>query len=1281
MQLSVNKINKSLSPSYRLLKPKRSDIEVFKASFGHYLSVINSDESEENLKTHLMDFLKTLYFPEHLIEQQKRIDFVIRTGKKNSNAGVLFEAKRFNNTQDMISQTEINKKALHELVLYFMEERKRENTDIKYLIICNEFEVYIFEAKEFERAFYKNSAFRKDFIEWSENKKSDNTTDFFYNSIAKPFIAKSKLELHATSFDMRDFSKLLTNDTPENDLKLIPLLKILSPEHLLKKSYANDSNSLNKQFYNELLHIIGLEEVKKNKKVVIQRIENLEERSKSSLIENTISKLVREDDFSRTDLIRLYGTNNEERAFSIALELCITWINRLLFLKLLESQIVSYHNNDKSYLFLNNNRVKDYDGLVDLFFGVLAFKPEEREQHLQEKYSKIPYLNSSLFEKTELEKIVGLSHLNSDFEMCLYSKTILKDKKNKPKYKSITTLNYVFEFLDAYDFASEGEEGIQEESKTLINASVLGLIFEKINGYKEGAVFTPGYVTTYMSKVAIENAVIQKFQEHYPKWNIKEINDIRNFLADHRSPKDILNFNSIINSIKICDPAVGSGHFLVSCLNEIIAIKSKLGILADENGNRLSEYNVEIDNDEIVLTHSNDNSIFKYHLSGSKVSENLQSLQKGLFTEKQKIIENCLFGVDINTNSVKICQLRLWIELLKNAYYTKESNYTSLETLPNIDINIKQGNSLLYRYGLEQTLSDVFKGKIKVGDYKALVENYKNTKNRQKKKELENKIEEIKQRFKNTIEDNFDVQINTKKEEIKFIESQTDLFLNEEKSKKSQSKKLKEIQGLIKSLEQKKKDFLDKKTYTQALEWRFEFPEILDEKGKFEGFDIIIANPPYVRQEEIGHLKPYLEESYNVYSGTADLYSYFFELGLRLAKKNTGQLVYICSNTFFKTNGSKNLRSYLKQQCTVSTIIDYADIQIFDGVTTYPAIFELINGKPKEDHKLSFCKPTENPKNDIESYFEENAESMEQNHLEIEQWNLQNEEYQSLINKIKNSGSTIKELSLDTYRGILTGFNEAFIVSEELKNKLVENDPKSLEVLKPLLEGKDIKKWHYESRKQYLIFTKRGINLEKYPAIKTHLLKYKKRLEPKPNNWPQDKDWGGRKSGSYKWYEIQDTAAYFEEFETQKIVWGNLQSKPQFCLDNQNYYINAPCPILPNSSHFLCGLLNSNVLWFALKDIAIIRQGGFLEAKPVYVEQLPIPEANDEKKEAIGNLAKKAQELSETICSLKINNSDNQKEIIELTDNLNNTEISLNAEIYKLFKLSNDEIKFIEENI
>ena len=627
----------------------------------------------------------TYYHGKNQINTKGRIDLAIYEDKKPV---VIIEAKR-PSSSDMVSVDDLNTKATHELMLYYLQERvDHGNIDIKYLIITNTYEWFVFDASVFDNLFYKNTALMKDFIDWKSGRKARPDRDLFYNDIAKPFLKDLKEEIKFTRFDLREVEKFAKNNNPKDDSKLIDLFKILSPVHLLKQAFANDSNSLDTKFYSELLHIIGLEEKKDGGKKIILRKEKPDP---ASLLENTITTLIDDDKLRKLpEGGKSFGDNDNERLFNVALELCITWINRVLFLKLLEGQLLNYHSGDKAYRFLDFKNQSSFDELNKLFFEVLAKVSSKRPPAIQKKYSHIPYLNSSLFDFTSIEEdTILIKSLDDNLHLKIASSTVLKTENGKKREGELPTLQYLFEFLDAYDFSSEGKEEIQEENKTLINASVLGLIFEKINGYKDGSFFTPGFITMYMCRETIRRAVVQKFNE-IKKWKLEKFEQL------HNKIEEIKEANEIVNSMKICDPAVGSGHFLVSALNEIIAIKSELGILSDRKGNRLREYNVEVVNDELIISVGHE-EFFEYK-PGNKES---QRVQEALFHEKQTIIENCLFGVDLNPNSVKICRLRLWIELLKNAYYTTESKFTELETLPNIDINIKQGNSLISRFSLE----------------------------------------------------------------------------------------------------------------------------------------------------------------------------------------------------------------------------------------------------------------------------------------------------------------------------------------------------------------------------------------------------------------------------------------------------------------------------------------------------------------------------------------------------------------------------------------------------
>ncbi|MEX2596125.1 MAG: type II restriction endonuclease, partial [Salibacteraceae bacterium] len=411
----------------------------------------------------------------------------------------------------------------------------------------------------------------------------------------------------------------------------------------------NDSNSLNKEFYRELLYILGLEETKEGSTRYIRRAEE-KNRNRGSIIENTIRILDAEDHLSTLKNARsTYGSNRDEQLFNVSMELGITWMNRILFLKLLEAQLYYYHRKDNRFKFLNYSAIDSLDELNKLFFQVLARKEKDRSEDVNEKFGHIPYLNSSLFDVSPLEhQTTRISGLDDHAEMSVYSKSVLTNEKGN----TLNTLDYLFRFLEAYDFSAEGSEEIREESKSLINASVLGLIFEKINGYKDGSFYTPGFITEYMARETLRKAVTDKFEQaflaHTSTSSNGEVGENVNETSTQLTLKEIYNrigrdisiseANDLINSITICDPAVGSGHFLVSCLNELLAIKSELGILCDPNGKVLRDVVLEVENDELIIIRG-DEGLFEYDVSHSwkgtrlasrKVSSELQRVQQAL---------------------------------------------------------------------------------------------------------------------------------------------------------------------------------------------------------------------------------------------------------------------------------------------------------------------------------------------------------------------------------------------------------------------------------------------------------------------------------------------------------------------------------------------------------------------------------------------------------------------------------------------------------------------------
>jgi hypothetical protein len=940
---------RSLNKAFLKQRPLRSEIDLFKHNLIRLLGKIDEIEREENQKNHIRDFLRDTYYKDtNEINTKDFKDLVIHLGKSNKeNVGVIVEAKRPGNKAEMLSADKPNAKALHEIILYYLDERIiQNNSELKTLIITNVYEWFIFDANFFDKHIYRNSKIKKLFDIYRNDKKD---TSFFYEELSK-IIPQIVIDIPCTYFDIRDYEKVLKNDDLADDKNLIALFKILSPYHLLKEPFADDSNKLDERFYKELLHIIGLEEAKEGGKNVIRR--KTVNRDAGSLMENIINILETEDVFHNIPDISRFGEQRPERLFNVALELSITWINRILFLKLLEGQLFNYHKGDEHYHFLNIETINDYDELYKLFHQVLARTHADRPEAVKTKYSHIPHLNSSLFEISELEhQTIKINALDNSAVLDLMKGSVLSKSAQKSKLPS---LEYLFMFLDSYDFANEGTEDIQDDSKTLVNASVLGKVFEKINGYKDGSIFTPGFITMYMCRQAIRPAIVQKFKDTY-NWNVEKFGDLKNYLADRKSGKDILEFNSVINSLRICDPAVGSGHFLVSSLNELIVAKSELGIFADENGNRLTDYEIVIENDELIIIDLK-GDLFTYSLNTDKttfkcsVNKEAQRLQKTLFHEKQSIIENCLFGVDINQNSVKICRLRLWIELLKNAYYKEESKYTELETLPNIDINIKCGNSLLYRFALDSDLSVALKtSKYSVEQYRGFVNSYKQEKNRDSKRELEKIINSIKSNFRTEISKNDPKLLRFHKlnNEYNALANQTQMFEETKKQIKERTDKQAKLQKAIAVLKKELDEIKTNAVYKNAFEWRIEFPEVLNNEGKFIGFDVIIGNPPY--GAEIPNRDVYKEKYPLTSKGQIDTYKYFIELSMRLSKPNT-IYTYITSDSFLEKKYFKDVRELIYSNSSFLEITKLGD-NIFDGVNLPTAIFGAVKGNKIIEYK------------------------------------------------------------------------------------------------------------------------------------------------------------------------------------------------------------------------------------------------------------------------------------------------------------------------------------------
>ncbi|EAI8666082.1 class I SAM-dependent DNA methyltransferase [Campylobacter coli] len=1254
-----------LNPYYRKKPILEAELNEFIKALKDYKTSLenNLKNNEDSLVANaLSKFFENLHFECEIKSIHKGNSGIDLALKKDKQIQVIVEAK-LPHSKEFFSQSKPNCKALHECILYYLRERKALNSSLKHIIITDFYRFYIFKADLFEELFNKNKYFKEAFENFeSKNSLFKGNTDEFYKECEKLLSSEKYLDsiTRKDLFDepslkgvFIDIKPILEQEKPSFS-KLKPLFKIFHKDFLLSEFNPNDANSLNNAFYKELLYILGLCESKQNSKLIIAKSE--ESKEEQGTFYTAINSKLKEENFETI------------------LKLLILWLNRILFLKLIESNLVRF-NDDKNLKFLNFKKIPDFDKLSELFFEVLA---KEKSTRKKSEFAYLPYLNSSLFEKQSIENTLEISSLSNDLKLFYYKNTVLKDDKCKAKKGQVGLLEYLFEFLDSFDFGSDDEQSEILSQKELISSSVLGNVFEKLNGYKEGSFYTPSFITSYMCKESITKVVLDKFNAQFDL-DAKDINELRKSLRkeDKKAQKELL------NSIKICDPAVGSGHFLVSALNVMLSIYDELNLFDEE-------FYLEVQNDEILITGRKGEFIEYKRPSTPKDKAHL--IQQELFHTKKDIIENNLFGVDINPNSCEITKLRLWIELLKHSFYQSfdDENYHDLKTLPNIDINIKCGNSLVSYFETGKSLSHYPNIKERMGKYKRIVKDYKEGFYTDKSR-INQEIKNLKISFKNfCFADKFKKEMKgfndkcekySKKygnflavddENLKFfVSANLTLFDFDEKEATKEFANLKKEYDNIFNLES-----------NHPFEWRFEFPEILDDDGNFKGFDLIIGNPPYIRQEELKELKPHLAKNYKVYKGTSDIYTYFYELGFNVLKDN-GVLSYITSNKYTRAGYGEALREFLLKNVKVLEYTDLNGIKVFDSATVDTSILCFEKSKSKDNKFKYLSLSNEILKTcayDIGLY--KDFAEFSQNSLSKESFTFSDENTSALKAKIERIGTPLKEWQgLNIYRGILTGYNEAFIITTEKRNEILANckdeaeKERTAKLIRKMLRGRDIKRYSYEWAGLWVIFIPWHFpNVEKpktmseneqdlkeqYPSLYKHLLSHKERLSKR------NKDETGIR---YEWYCLQRWGAnYYQEFEREKIVYPCIMAKePCFSYETSFAFAMAPANIITSNSDilkYILAFLNSDFIYLMLRKFYM---GGGIEGelKTNNLEKLPIPKINSKNQKLADELINLVDEI------LKVKEQDKNANTQEL-------ENKINSLVYKLYNLNEEEIKIIE---
>ncbi len=1175
--------SQSIPKAYLRDKPEEQAVMTFKSAMQDLLARINPSEHEEFNKNLVAEFFnRSLYSDRnYMVNTYQSTDLAIYSemGTHNEHPVVLFEFKG-PSRPDMVTKDDLKKKALYELILYYIrEEEKKHNADIKHLVITNCWEYFIFDKKLFYQLFARNKRFVQKVIDADTG---DDRTDYIYNNIIKPEVEKIEHRLQFVYVDLRTYERKLRNNDIINSKAFVAIYKLFSPTYLLKLPFASDHNSLNKNFYGELLYIMGVEEIIDDGVHKIKRLKN--KRQNFSLVEQAYEKL---EDYS--------GITKEEERFEAALGLVLTWINRILFLKLLESQLINF-NRDSEVKFLDIIHIPDYYILHDLFMKVMAKPVSERTDELKAQFPDVPYLNSSLFELSKIEEhFFPISGIRLG-EMEVYPRTVLKDGNGRRIIGSKSVLDYLFTFLDAYDFGadkSQESENVRKESGKLINASVLGLIFEKINGYKDGSFFTPGYITEYICNKTIRRAVIDKFNKK-KGWECQDFEDLKEKI-DYGQREVRIEANEIINSLRICDPAVGSGHFLVSALNELIAIKSELGVLQDrqQQPKRIGDYDVRVEYDELVVA-DEDGDVFKYDPS----NPSSQRIQETLFEEKRTIIENCLFGVDLNPKSVDVCQLRLWIELLKNAYYYRtETGERLLQTLPNIDINIKCGNSLASVHPVcigKKIMESAGMQKL-VRDYKANVCEYKNCRSKVLKNKINHDIKYIKRKLTPPI--------------------QQDLF----------------------DLDNNNQLIATQKVLKHSLEWMIEFPEILSKDGSLEGFDVIIGNPPYISLEKLredakvyARMRRVDEEgqvgvkTYNTLESRGDIYSLFVERGLHLLRKG-GLLSYIMPNKWEKVMYGRSLRE-LFLNTNLTQLIDFGDNQIFEDATTYTCIIRM--KKEKQDGKLHISTIEKVNSETLHEDVEEDKEEFDTAKMNDGIWVISSLNNFNAVERLKSQMTTLGDyVGGESYRGILSGLSKAFNITIDKAQELISQDYRSEEILRPFLQGKGLVAYGEAKAGSVLVYIPKGFTLDGMGVViteddKRNNRNWKKELMPSEedawewftSNYSAVANWllnfkeeakARQDKGDY-WWELR-ACDYYDKFAKHKLFYQVFQTKSCFVYDESSTFCNNSMYFMTVPDKALLALLCSKIGWWLITEFCPRIQNG---AQLIWdnFRQIPVPE-------------------------------------------------------------------------
>lgn len=781
--------------------------------------------------------------------------------------------------------------------------------------------------------------------------------------------------------------------------------------------------------------------------------------------------------------------------------------NRLMFIAFIQKKGWLKFGPDKDYLsalwaFYRHDTMPDknfYRDRLKLLFSAGLNNHQEQDLMvinqggvLKDWIGRVPYLNGGLFEEDDDEKNPDIFVPDECFKAILDQPDGLFNRFNFTVTESTP--------LDV---------------EVAVDPEMLGKVFEKLvtGRHESGSYYTPKPIVTFMCREALKGYLKSQLPHESPT-AIEAFVDEEHKPQGLRDPEGVL---EALHRVKVCDPACGSGAYLLGMLHELLELWEAI-------------YNVaKIDPPKV-------------------------------YARKLEIIKNNLYGVDKDEFAVNIARLRLWLSLSVDFEGDKP------EPLPNLDYKLETGNSL--------TAPDpnglvVARTKDQIGLSGGM------------RGQLINDLLDLKARYM-TAHSGEKTRLKTEIGEIKRSIAEWSYGGNP----------------------------------VVGFDWQVEFAEVFAEGG----FDIIVANPPYVRHEKITDPKPILQNVFpEVYTGVADLYAYFYARALQLLRPG-GMLAFISSNKWFRANYGKKLRKHVADTCHVLSITDFGDLPVFESATAYPMVFIAQKGTSLNGATVhTQVESLESPYPDVLDIIREQGEVLPPDAMTGANWMLARADSSGHSRTMLALGvSLIDYVKGQIYYGIKTGFNNAFVLDDGKRLELIKRDPKSKEIIKPLLVGRDIKKWSSDQKGKWLIITKIGVDMKHYPAVFEHLKQWQDKLEKR---WDK---------GNH-WWELR-TCAYYDAFEKPKIVFPDIAPEPRFAFDLNNMYLGNTAYIVPVNDLYLLGVLNSShVASFYLELSAQVR-GGYLRFIRQYVEQIPIPNASNADRSIIANLVQKCLDTKGVGC-------------------------------------------------